>query len=342
MVSRNNRYDNYKTFLGLLAIYGHTFHVINSEFPVMGGVYVFIYLFHMPAFLFVSGMFSKKVVDNHDIRRCGSLFITYLLVKFIRLISRMIINGKVQYTYLFTEGGIAWFALTTMECLLLTMLVKKVKRSYVFILSILLGCLVGYCKDIGIFLSLSRTFVYFPYFYLGYCCTLEQVEKASNKKWIKIICVVFIVIVFFAMISNAKLVSPYSEFIKSKESYYEYADQLVYPALGGCYRLVLYVIGFALVFAFLLLMPKKKIPIITELGTRTLSMYVFQYPLVKLTYKNSWMKNFALVHCNSAIQIAIFYLIVSIIIYLICSLLPLEKAARKLTSIPMETKNETN
>ena len=333
--ARNVRWDNYKALLALLMVYGHTFRTINSAFPKMGGVFVFIYLFHMPAFLFVSGMFSKKAADHCDMRRAVSLFLQYLLVKFVLFFAGMATDQISSTTSFFSESGVAWFALTTMECLLLTMLLRKVKKSYVFVLSILIGCLGGFCTDIGTFLSLSRTFVYFPYFYLGYCLQSGDLEKTADKLWVKLCSLGVLAAAFFLLVKNAGAVYPFSEFIKAKGPYSDYADILPQTGLGALYRVILYAAGFALVFACFFLIPKRKIPLISGIGSRTLSLYVFHYVLVELTYKNNCLQNFALAHFERTIGIALFYLAVSAGMAVIASLPPLERFARWVTAVPL-------
>lgn len=59
--------DNLKFFLIFLVVLGHIFEEViaagNANWDVKSARF-FIYLFHMPLFLFVSGIFSKKNIDN--------------------------------------------------------------------------------------------------------------------------------------------------------------------------------------------------------------------------------------------------------------------------------------
>ena len=63
MKKRNLFWDNYKGILIFLVVFGHCIYAYASEFSGsrVGDIYTFIYSFHMPAFVFCSGYFSKSV-----------------------------------------------------------------------------------------------------------------------------------------------------------------------------------------------------------------------------------------------------------------------------------------
>ena len=57
--SRSAYWDNIKGFLIILVVFAHClFNLQNS--PLNNAVVDAIYMFHMPAFVFVSGYFSKS------------------------------------------------------------------------------------------------------------------------------------------------------------------------------------------------------------------------------------------------------------------------------------------
>ena len=59
---RNNNYfiDNLKVILIFLVVFGHLIERYIDTNSTLLGVYMFIYTFHMPLFIFVSGFLSKK------------------------------------------------------------------------------------------------------------------------------------------------------------------------------------------------------------------------------------------------------------------------------------------
>ena len=67
-------FDYLKFFLIFFVVFGHMIEKY-IENPVMRAIYFFIYSFHMPVFIFISGMFAK-----YDKKRC----LRYLLIYFIK------------------------------------------------------------------------------------------------------------------------------------------------------------------------------------------------------------------------------------------------------------------
>lgn len=59
---RDAKWDNVKLILIILVVVGHVADYYMSKSTIMYIIRFYIYIFHMPAFLFVSGLFSKRVV----------------------------------------------------------------------------------------------------------------------------------------------------------------------------------------------------------------------------------------------------------------------------------------
>ena len=57
---RNAYYCNLKLLLIFLVVYGHAIEPSISEDPSLYRIYRLIYLFHMPLFAFLSGLFVKS------------------------------------------------------------------------------------------------------------------------------------------------------------------------------------------------------------------------------------------------------------------------------------------
>ena len=57
------KWDNLKLFLIFTVVVGHISDLFYGSCSDMKGLFVFIYTFHMPAFIFISGYLSKKPQD---------------------------------------------------------------------------------------------------------------------------------------------------------------------------------------------------------------------------------------------------------------------------------------
>lgn len=152
-------WDNLKGVLILLVVFGHMLQMLpgGSE----SAVYKLIYLFHMPMFVFCSGYLGsfapKKILR--------ALLLPYLV---LQVLCCLLTKQPVQ---LFTPYWMLWYlpALAVWRfCIpLLNLCGRRGVLPCLFGL-LLLGCLAGYCGHIGYFLSLSRIFVFCPYFAAGY------------------------------------------------------------------------------------------------------------------------------------------------------------------------------
>lgn len=52
-------FDNIKGLLIILVVVGHVAHPVHNDNPTISCLFDVIYLFHMPLFVFVSGLFAK-------------------------------------------------------------------------------------------------------------------------------------------------------------------------------------------------------------------------------------------------------------------------------------------
>ena len=58
-MARNYKYDNLKALLIFLVVFGHVLESVPGEYRRI--IYLAIYTFHMPMFIYISGYFSKTV-----------------------------------------------------------------------------------------------------------------------------------------------------------------------------------------------------------------------------------------------------------------------------------------
>lgn len=64
MSKRIDYWDNMKAVLIFLVVLGHVILPVRENNDVLSVLFYTIYLFHMPAFVFVAGFFSKNYVKK--------------------------------------------------------------------------------------------------------------------------------------------------------------------------------------------------------------------------------------------------------------------------------------
>ena len=80
---RDNRFDNLKGILIILVVFAHILEQ-NSHYksePILANLYSFIYSFHMPVFVFISGYFTRPITDSEKWgrRMASSILIPFLV-----------------------------------------------------------------------------------------------------------------------------------------------------------------------------------------------------------------------------------------------------------------------
>lgn len=87
--NNSNVRDGYADFLKYvlisLVVLGHFIGLYQHRVGISGGLYTWIYAFHMPLFVFISGYFSKHIT-NYRKRSVDVLLYPFILFQFINII----------------------------------------------------------------------------------------------------------------------------------------------------------------------------------------------------------------------------------------------------------------
>lgn len=62
--TRISFFDNARFLLMVLVVFGHLLQPFTIQNQWYNKLYLFIYTFHMPAFIFISGYFSESFTEN--------------------------------------------------------------------------------------------------------------------------------------------------------------------------------------------------------------------------------------------------------------------------------------
>ena len=60
MKQRDSFFDNYKAFLILCVVLAHFLNHFKPDFEIANIIRIFVYFFHVPAFVFISGFCTQK------------------------------------------------------------------------------------------------------------------------------------------------------------------------------------------------------------------------------------------------------------------------------------------
>lgn len=264
---RDYLFDNYKGFLILLVVVGHFIGPsvgCNEFLRILKWIIV---SFHMPAFIFISGYFSKRNLPLLTILR--RLAVPYLAYEVIYYLWYTYVTHKATELALLKPKFTLWYLLALLLWRIVTPYVKKL--PHYLLIAVLAGFLIGFSNMEDNLLTLPRALVYYPFYLAGTDFNREWLTKwrSSRKFQTTAILTILIVAVFLTFVGLVRL-APMQVFYGR----YNYLSMKQGMLEGVLWRAVLYVIGFLMTFSWLLLLPEKQLPI-SYIGTRTMAIYLF-------------------------------------------------------------------
>ncbi|WP_203362138.1 acyltransferase family protein [Bacillus sp. REN10] len=278
MSKRDYYFDNAKFILIVFVVFGHFLRSYISDSPPIFALYASIYLFHMPAFVLVSGFFAKSFYKKGYVKKTAQKillpFFTFQIIY------------SIFYFYLYETRSFEldlliphwslWFLLSLFFWnVLLLISVKWLKLPasillpFTFIAGVTVSC-IPHHLDV---LSFARTFVFFPFFLVGYYLKKEHFQFLS-RKMIKIPLLLSAILIFFVAYTHSDF--DFNWFFGS----ISYADLSVTNGEGMITRIVLYVLNFIMIAFFFAFVPKKKF-FFTAWGKNTLYVYLLHGFIIK-------------------------------------------------------------
>lgn len=194
---RDDRIDAVKYWLIVLVIAGHVFTrkvFADSTTCVILGKW--IYIFHMPLFIFISGYFSRKK-DMKDFWPSVWKIIEPLLIFHVIMLLPWILHGGIDnfIKTILTPWWVLWYLLSLIYWRLMLQLISdKIlgHKNIVIICAFSISILAGFLP-FDRFLSLQRTLAFMPFFFIGYYMRGKNLYLPEKYKTL---CVVFLILMF--------------------------------------------------------------------------------------------------------------------------------------------------
>ena len=282
MKKRLYRYDNIKALLILLVVVAHLegpFAEGKPAYDTFKSLCVFISSFHMPLFIMISGMFYKR--DN-VVKRVLYYLMVGLSLKIVMFLISLLINGGTWFSLSITDG-IPWFMFVLAAYTALVYFLEGIDWKVCLVFAFLLGCFAGYDREIGDFLCLSRMIVYFPFFYSGMLLSGRKQDPVPSGMVWKLLSAALIVVWGLLCWKCLDPVYRLRGFFTGRNPFPD--NELFY--WGGLIRLLCYVITYLLCFAFIILIPEKKLPFVSACGARTVRIYFWSQPAINILFSKN-------------------------------------------------------
>lgn len=335
------KWDNLKFVLILLVVTGHFISGFTEKSDTANRLFLIIYTFHMPLFIFIAGLFSKSAINKGrlKIERVYMFLLIYLLLTAVTYFIKLLLGTNENIDLLGTYH-VQWYMFAMASFLSVMYLLRHLPPYAVMIFSVLLACLSGYDKNIGNLFCLSKIISFFPFFAAGYYLDANKLLHFLQRRKVRVASVA--VLVGFVVIVSV-FIKQYSDnfrpllIVSSPQLY----GKLPHPQLGAAVRLAYYVLCSIVSISFMSLVPRRK-TFYSEMGTRTLAVYFWHVPMQMLFFSTGLSD---LIKSVIPLPWVLVLILTSVILTLILSLpifsKPFESLVNmKLRKIPGEELNE--
>ena len=266
-------FDNMKAILLVLVVLGHLLNSVVKQNQVLEALYAFIYIFHMPVFVFITGYFSKNVEKGRT-QAVEKYLIPYVIFCILLQVESRILNigigDEMAFRILYPHWGM-WYLLAVFWWKLF--LKDIIRIRFILPMSVLAGLMTGFSREFGTYLGIGRTINLLFFFLLGYYCTRENVEKIRKCPKVISVCLIAATAIFaYAMVFRWDASYGALFMRKPYRADYEIFDFLIRGAV--------YLLATGMIFAFINLTSRKRTKF-SYIGTNSVCVYIFHLFLVQ-------------------------------------------------------------
>ncbi|QBE48736.1 hypothetical protein EVS81_07755 [Leucobacter triazinivorans] len=160
-------WDNARFLLIVLVVVGHAISTVRNDSQLGFALYAYIYLFHMPAMILLSGMFSRAESSPKVLRSTIQLVLVWLTWEAIWAGIHFAVEEKTPgQNFLVSPAWTLWFLVTLATMRILLPYIAMLR--WPLLTSILIALASGILPAIGTQFSASRTLAFLPFFVAGW------------------------------------------------------------------------------------------------------------------------------------------------------------------------------
>jgi len=278
-------WDNARFAAVVLVVIGHAIQPQTHDSDNALSLYLFIYSFHMPALMMLSGYLSRA--EPLDARRTRALVtdlvIPYLLFQAIWSLVQFLVEGEQSFNPT-TPHWTLWFLIAL--AIFRAALPYLAQLRWPLLWAVIGAVTVGYLTNIGSTFALARTFGILPFFVLGWMLRDARLVtrwlEAGRITWAVRAAAVAVLGGWFAIV--VANVGAFREADLAGWLQYDdaYRDLDAPQWWSGLVRLGLMALAVLLTAAFVALVPRRGL-VVTAAGRATLYVYLLHsfvlYPI---------------------------------------------------------------
>ncbi|RAY14456.1 acyltransferase [Actinomadura craniellae] len=263
--SRDPFFDNAKFLAILLVVVGHSIAYLK-DVPLARGLYLFVYMFHMPLFIVVTGYFSRNFTFSGGKARklITNLGVPYVVFEVAYSTYDALVGGNPLRISLLDPYYLTWFLLALFLWRLSTPVWQQIRWPLAVAVAI---SLLSYMGELPSTLDMHRVFGLVPFYVLGLMLRPEHFELLKTRR-ARIAGVLTLLGGFVFACTLGRRMAMEWVFWRSGHD-----DLNVDNVTGTLMRFAMLVAATALVAAFLAIVPTGQ-HWFTALGTTTLYAYL--------------------------------------------------------------------
>ncbi|HEY3683017.1 MAG TPA: acyltransferase family protein [Streptosporangiaceae bacterium] len=271
---RDAFFDNAKFFAILLVVVGHSMEPLRDNVRAAAAGYMWIYIFHMPAFIVIAGYFTKNFeASTRKIQRLiGGVVVPYLIFE-VAYTAQLFWTrpGDPPNWSLLAPAYLDWF----LASLFMWRLTSPIWRYIRWPLAVATGVsLLAGLGQFGQTLGMTRTLQLLPFFVLGMVLRREHFEYL-HRPWVRAAAVAALAVT--AVVVALYLYKSSAEWVYWRKTL---ADRDINPLYGTAVRAGLLVGTTVITASFLALIPRKR-HWFTSLGAGTIYAYLLHGLVVR-------------------------------------------------------------
>lgn len=277
--------DNARAILITLVVVGHAIESMDTQLESI--IYTWIYSFHMPAFIAISGFLSRNYRNEprQVSRLLTGLVLPYLIFQVLHSVEQDLLKGNEIGIKLWLPVWTLWFLLALTAWRLFTPVLRVLRYPLVFTVAISVVAPLDAALDST--LSWARILSFLPFFVLGLTCTPEMLSRVRDLRGAKVIggMVLLCALVFSALTHDM-----FSTSIFTMSQSYEARD--MEPLYGVVTRLLALAAGAVLTIALIMVSPRRT-HWFTSIGVRSLTVYLLHSMVIEFPRQLEWFADYS-------------------------------------------------
>ncbi|MFJ4878071.1 acyltransferase family protein [Streptomyces sp. NPDC088745] len=284
---RDAYFDNAKYLAIVLVAMGHSWPLVLSGSRTTEALYMWVYVFHMPAFVLISGYFSRSfdMKPRKLMRLVSSVVVPYAVFQAAYAVFFGVMEGERVPVRMLSPWFLMWFLMALFFWRLLTPLFLAVRWPVP--LALLIAAAAAAVPDIGQQLSAQRVLQFLPFFVLGLRLRPEHFRLVQRwrARWAAaVVCPVSFAVVYWAA-PRTRLDWVYRNHGAQEMGQPWWVGVLTTVALSGA--------ALALTACFLAWVPRRRMWF-TSLGAGTIGGYLLHGFVVRYAEYAGWARTYHL------------------------------------------------